>query len=52
MGMLPNQNLKENFSKIANSGTDMEKAQRIADFCNQYGITKSQLEQALKSQKR
>lgn len=52
MGMLPNQNQKMSFSNLANSKSDEERAQKIADYCNQNGITKSQLEQALKAQKR
>lgn len=52
MGMLPNQNLKTNFSNLTNSNSDIERAQKIADLCNQYGINKSQLEQALRSQRR
>lgn len=49
MGMLPNQNQKTTFSNLANSRSDEEKAQIIADLCNKNGITKSQLEQALKN---
>lgn len=52
MGMLPNQNQKTVFSSLANSKTDEERAQRIADICNDNGITKSQLEDALKAQRR
>ena len=52
MGMLPNQNLKTNFSNLTNSNSDIEKKKKIADLCNQYGINKSQLEQALRSQRR
>ena len=49
MGMLPNQNQKTIFSNLANSKTDEERAQKIADLCNQNGITKEQLEQALRN---
>ena len=49
MGMLPNDNLKTTFSNLMNSHSDQERAEAIAKICNQYGITKSQLEQALKS---
>ena len=52
MNMLPNQNLKTTFSNLMNSGTDEEKAQKIADLCNQNGITKRQLINALNNQKR
>jgi hypothetical protein len=52
MGMLPSQNQKTIFSNLVNSQSDEERAQKIADLCNQYGITKSQLEQAIKSQGR
>lgn len=50
--MLPNQNLKTTFSNLMNSGTDEERAQKIADLCNQNGITKSQLMKALNNQNR
>ena len=49
MGMLPNQNQKTTFSNLANSKSDEERAQIIADLCNKNGITKSQLEQALRN---
>lgn len=49
MGMLPNQNQKTTFSNLANSKNDEERAQKIADLCNQHGITKEQLERALKN---
>lgn len=49
MGMLPNQNLKSAFSSVMSGKNDEEKAQRIADLCNQNGITKSQLENMLRS---
>lgn len=52
MNMLPNQNLKTTFSSLMNSGTDEERAQKIADLCNQNGITKRQLLNALNDQKR
>lgn len=48
MNMLPNQNLKSTFSNLMNSSSDEERAQQIADLCNKNGITKSQLERALK----
>lgn len=48
LGMLPNQNLKESFSSLMNSSSDEERAQKIADWCNQKGITKEQLQQMLK----
>ena len=41
--MLPNQNLKTTFSNLMESKTDEERAQKIADICNQNGITKQQL---------
>ena len=50
LNMMPNQNLKNIFSNIMNSSSDQEKAQKIADYCNQNGITKQQL-QTLWSQK-
>ena len=50
MGMLPN-NLKSTFSSVANSNNDQERAQKIADICNQHGITKNQLAQILKSKR-
>lgn len=46
MGMLPNQNLKTDFSNLVNSKTEDERAQKLADICNRNGITKSQLEEA------
>ena len=52
MGMLPNQNQKTVFSNLVNSKTDEERAQVIADICNNNGITKSQLEDALKAKRR
>ena len=45
--MLPNQNLKTTFSNLMESKTDEERAQKIADICNQNGITKQQLINAL-----
>lgn len=48
MGMLPNQREKTIFSGIANSKTDEERAQAIADICNRNGITKEQLAEALR----
>ena len=45
--MLPNQNLKTTFSNLMESKTDEERAQKIADICNQNGITKQQLIDAL-----
>ena len=50
--MLPNQNLKTTFSSLMNSGSDEEKAQKIADLCNKNGITKRQLINAFNNQKR
>ena len=47
MNMLPNQNLKTTFSNLMESKTDEERAQKIADICNQNGITKQQLIDAL-----
>ena len=47
--MLPNQNQKTIFSNLANSRTNEERAQKIADLCNQNGITKEQLAQALRN---
>lgn len=51
MGMLPNQNLKTDFSNLVNSKTEDERAQKLADICNRNGITKSQLEEALRNQR-
>ena len=50
--MLPNQNLKTTFSSLMESNSDEEKAQKIADLCNQNGITKQQLMNALNNQLR
>ena len=47
MNMLPNQNLKTTFSNLMESKTDEERAQKIADICNQNRITKQQLMNAL-----
>lgn len=47
LGMLPNQNLRSVFSSLMNSNSDEERAQKIADICNQKGITKEQLKQML-----
>jgi hypothetical protein len=52
MGLLPNQNLKTSFSNLANSKSDEERAQKIADLCNQNGITKEQLAAAMRNNKR
>ena len=49
MNMLPDQNLKATFSNLMASKTDEEKAQQLADFCNQNGITKAQLSRAFKN---
>ena len=46
MSMLPNQNLKNMFSGIANSNSNQERAEKLAELCNRNGITKSQLQQA------
>ena len=51
MNLLPNQDLKGIFSKLAGSKTDMEKAQIIADVCNRNGITKAQFESALRQKR-
>ena len=48
LNMLPNQNMKSMFSNIMSSSSDQERAQKIADLCNRNGITKEQLEAALK----
>ena len=48
MSTLPNQNLKEIFSNLANKGSDEERAQLIANFCNENHITKEQLINAIK----
>ena len=48
MGMLPSQNQKTIFSSLANSNTDEERAQKIADLCNKNGITKEQLAEAIR----
>lgn len=50
MNMLP-QNQKGLFSNVANAKTDEERAQIIANICNQNGITKEQLQNALNNQK-
>lgn len=47
LGMLPNQNLKQSFSSLMNCNSDEERAQKLADWCNQRGITKEQLQQML-----
>jgi len=47
MSMLPNQNLKSTFSSLMYSKSDEERAQKLADICNQQGITKEQLQQML-----
>ena len=47
LGMLPNQKLRSVFSSLMNSNSDEERAQKIADICNQKGITKEQLKQML-----
>ena len=52
MGMLPNQNLKEDFSNLASSNNDNERAEILAKICNNNGITKSQLAEALKNSNR
>lgn len=48
MNSLPNNNMRSLFSSVMNGRTDQEKAQRIADICNKNGITKEQLQSALK----
>ena len=50
LGMLPN-NLKQAFSTAANSNSDQERAQLIADICNRNGITKEQFARAMKSKR-
>ena len=52
LGMLPNNELKRSFSSLMNCGSDEERAQKLADWCNQRGITKEQLQQMLSSNKR
>lgn len=52
MGMLPNQSLKEDFSSLASSNNDNERAEILAKICNNHGITKSQLVEALKNSNR
>ena len=47
LGMLPNQGLKQSFTSLMNSKSDEERAQKLADWCNQRGITKEQLQQML-----
>lgn len=51
MNMLPG-NQKQLFNKIANSETDEQKAQILADLCNKNNISKEQLEQAFRSWKK
>jgi mannitol/fructose-specific phosphotransferase system IIA component (Ntr-type) len=51
MSLLPNQNQKNIFSNLANTSTDEEKAQILANICNQNGITKEQLKNALQNYK-
>ena len=48
MNALPNSNLRSLFTSVMNGRNDQEKAQRIADICNRNGITKEQLQSALK----
>ena len=47
LGMLPNQGLKQSFTTLMNSNSDEERAQKLADWCNQKGITKEQLQRIL-----
>lgn len=47
LGMLPNQNLKQSFTSLMNSNSDEERAQKLADWCNEKGITKDQLQKML-----
>lgn len=49
--MLPS-NQKQLFNKIANTETDEQKAQILADLCNKNNISKEQLEQAFRSWKK
>lgn len=51
LGMLPNQDLRQSFSFIMNSNSDEERAQKIADWCNQRGITKEQFKQMINQSK-
>lgn len=48
MSMLPSQNQKTIFSNLMNKNDDTERAQALADLCNKHGITKEQLEEALR----
>lgn len=48
MNSLPNDNMKSLFSSVMNGRNDQEKAQRIADICNRNGITKEQLQAAMR----
>ena len=47
LGMLPNQGLKQSFTSLMNSNSDEERAQKLADWCNEKGITKDQLQKML-----
>ena len=47
LGMLPNQGLKKSFTSLMNSNSDEERAQKLADWCNEKGITKDQLQKML-----
>ena len=47
LGMLPNQNLKQSFTSLMNSSSDEERAQKLAEWCNEKGITKDQLQKML-----
>ena len=47
LGMLPNNELRQSFSSLMNCNNDEERAQRLADWCNQRGITKEQLAKML-----
>ena len=47
LGMLPNQGLKQSFTSLMNSSSDEERAQKLADWCNEKGITREQLQKML-----
>lgn len=51
MSILPG-NQKDTFNKIANTQSDEQKAQILADLCNKNGITKQQLINAYKNIKK
>ena len=47
LGMLPNQGLRQSFTTLMNSNSDEERAEKLANWCNEKGITKKQLQQML-----